>query len=63
MQTTQARRQRQRRAAGRRPQGQRGSTIRRILIAIPIILILLAVLTAGAGLLFTVAAYNHYAQG
>jgi len=63
MQTTLARRQRHRRALSRRPQGRSGSAIRKILIAIPIILILLAVLLAGAGLLFTVAAYNYYAQG
>ncbi len=62
MQTTLARRQRHRRAAYRRPKG-RGSTLRRILIAIPIILLLVMLLTAGAGALFTVAAYNHYATG
>jgi membrane peptidoglycan carboxypeptidase len=62
MQTTLARRQRRRRSA-RRPQGRGGSTLRRVLIAIPIILILLAVLLGVAGLLFSVAAYNYYAQG
>ena len=59
MQTTLARRQRHRRALGRRPVGSGGKWVRRILIAIPIILILLAVLTAAAGALFTVAAYNY----
>ncbi|MEX1171801.1 MAG: transglycosylase domain-containing protein [Chloroflexota bacterium] len=63
MQTTLARRQRHRRAMQRRPQGQGGAIIRRILIAIPIIVVLLAMVTAGTGALFTVAAYNYYAQG
>ena len=63
MQTTLARRQRHRRAANRRPKSRGGSNLRRILIAIPVILLLVAVLTAGAGALFTVAAYNYYAQG
>src|SRR5918994_3557977 len=64
MQTTLARRQRHRRATGRRPPTRRGgSTLRRILIAIPIIILLVSLLLAGAGALFTVAAYNHYAAG
>src|SRR5688572_22084045 len=63
MQTTLARRQRHRRALGRRPTGRGGSTVRRIVIAIPIIVLLVGVLMAGAGLLFTTAAYNYYAQG
>jgi membrane peptidoglycan carboxypeptidase len=63
MQTTLARRQRHRRATGRRPTGRGGSTLRRILIAIPIIILLVSVLLAGAGALFTVAAYNYYAAG
>ena len=63
MQTTIARRQRHRRAAQRRPTGSGGTVIRRILIAIPIVIVLLGMLTAGAGALFTVAAYNYYAQG
>ncbi len=63
MQTTLARRQRRRRALGRRPAGRGGSTVRRIVIAIPIIVLLVGVLMAGAGLLFTTAAYNYYAQG
>jgi len=62
MQTTLARRQRHRRSVNRRPVGG-GSSLRRILIAIPIILLLLSVMLAGAGGLFTVAAYNYYAQG
>ena len=61
MQTTLARRQRHRRATGRRPTRRGGSTLRRILIAIPIIILLVSVLLAGAGALFTVAAYNYYA--
>ncbi len=63
MQTTQARRQRHRRATGRRPTRRGGSTLRRILVAIPIIFILVSLLLAGAGALFTVAAYNYYAAG
>ncbi len=63
MQTTLARRQRHRRATGRRPTRRGGSTLRRILIAIPIILLLVSLLLAGAGALFTVAAYNYYAAG
>jgi membrane peptidoglycan carboxypeptidase len=62
MQTTLARRRRHRRALQRRPKGQGGAIIRRILIAIPIILILLGVLTAATGTLVTVAAYNYYAK-
>jgi penicillin-binding protein 1A len=63
MQTTLARRQRHRRATGRRPTKRGGSTLRRILIAIPIIILLVSVSLAGAGALFTVAAYNYYAAG
>src|SRR4051812_39648174 len=63
MQTTLARRQRHRRVVNRRPVGGGGSTVRRVLIAIPIIVLLLTVLLAGAGALFTVAAYNYYATG
>jgi len=63
MQTTLARRQRHRRATGRRPIRRGGSTLRRILVAIPIILLLVSLLLAGAGALFSVAAYNHYAAG
>ncbi|MDH5244356.1 MAG: hypothetical protein OEX05_10520, partial [Chloroflexota bacterium] len=47
----------------RRPAGGGGHWLRRILIAIPIILVLVGLLTAGAGALFSVAAYNYYAQG
>jgi membrane peptidoglycan carboxypeptidase len=63
MQTTLARRQRHRRATTRRPTRRGGSALRRILIAIPIIILLLSLLLAGAGALFTVAAYNYYASG
>ena len=63
MQTTLARRQRHRRSLNRRPTGRGGTVARRILIAIPIIILLVTVLTAGAGTLFTAAAYNFYAQG
>ena len=63
MQTTLARRQRHRRSVNRRPVGTGGSTLRRVLIAIPIILLLVSLLLAAAGALFTVAAYNFYASG
>jgi membrane peptidoglycan carboxypeptidase len=63
MQTTLARRQRHRRSVNRRPVGSGGSNLRRIVIAIPIIILLLSVMLAGAGGLFTVAAYNFYADG
>ncbi len=63
MQTTLARRQRHRRSLDRRPTGRGGSTVRRIVIAIPFLLLLVIMLLAGGGLLFTAAAYNHYADG
>ena len=63
MQTTLARRQRHRRSTGRRPIRRGGSTLRRILIAIPLVILLVSLLLAGAGALFTVAAYNYYAAG
>ncbi len=63
MHTTLARRQRRRRAIGRRPQGRTGTTIARILLAVVLVFILLAALIAAAGLLFTAAAYNYYAEG
>ena len=62
MQTTLARRQRHRRALQARPNGG-GHLVRNILVAIPIILLLVTLLTGAAGALFTVAAYNYYAQG
>ncbi len=63
MQTSLARRQRRKRAAARRAAPRGGSILRRILIAIPIILVLLGTLVGASGALFTVAAYNYYAQG
>jgi membrane carboxypeptidase/penicillin-binding protein len=63
MQTTLARRQRHRRLVTRQPVGSGGSTVRRILIAIPLIVLLVSVLLAGTGALFTVTAYNYYANG
>ena len=63
MQTTLARRQRHRRSINRRPTGRGGTVARRILIAIPIVVLLVTIMLAGAGTLFTVAAYNFYAQG
>ncbi|MGH2475893.1 MAG: hypothetical protein ACRDIL_11565, partial [Candidatus Limnocylindrales bacterium] len=63
MQTTLARRQRRRRSVTRRPVGRGGSNLRRILIAVPLVAVMVALLTAGAGALFSVAAYNFYATG
>jgi membrane peptidoglycan carboxypeptidase len=63
MQTTLARRQRHRRSVNRRPTGRSGPVIRSILIAIPVVFVLVTIMLAGAGALFTVAAYNFYAQG
>jgi membrane peptidoglycan carboxypeptidase len=63
MQTTLARRQRHRRLVTRQPEGSGGSTVRRILIAVPLIVLLVTLLLAGAGALFTVTAYNYYASG
>ncbi len=40
-----------------------GSILRRILVAIPIILVSMTVLTMGAGAVVAVAGYNYYAQG
>jgi membrane peptidoglycan carboxypeptidase len=62
MHTSLARRQRHRRALQRRPKAG-GSAVRRVLIAIPFVLLLLVVLTAGTGLVFAVGTYNHYAAG
>ena len=63
MQTTLARRQRHRRALNSRPTGRSGTVIRSILVAIPVVILLVTLMLAGAGALFTVAAYNFYAQG
>jgi membrane peptidoglycan carboxypeptidase len=63
MQTTLARRQRHRRSLNRRPTGRSGIILRSILIAIPVVILLVTIMLAGAGALFTVAAYNFYAQG
>jgi membrane peptidoglycan carboxypeptidase len=63
MQTTLARRQRHRRTVNRRPVGRGGSNVLRIVIAILVLVLLLSVMLAGAGGLFTVAAYNFYADG
>lgn len=62
MQTSLARRQRHRRATDRgRPRGS--STVRRIAIAIPIILFAVFLLVALGGLVGVAAAYNYYSQG
>ena len=62
MHTSLARRQRQRRALKGRPKAG-GSALRRVAIAIPVVLLLLVILTAGTGLVFAVGTYNHYAAG
>lgn len=62
MHTSLARRQRHRRALQRRPKAG-GSALRRVAIAIPIVLLVLVVMTAGTGLVFAVGTYNHYAAG
>ncbi len=62
MHTSLARRQRHRRALQRRPKAG-GSALRRVAIAVPIILLVMVVLTAGTGLVFAVGTYNHYAAG
>ncbi len=62
MQTSLARRQRHRRALQRRPTGG-DAALRRVAIAIPIILLILVVMTTGTGLVFAVGTYNNYAAG
>jgi membrane peptidoglycan carboxypeptidase len=62
MQTSLARRQRHRRYATRgRPRGS--SPVRRVAIAIPIILLSVFVLVGVAGLVGVATAYNYYSQG
>ena len=64
MQTSLARRQRHRRTIHRRPAASGGSkTVRRILIAIPIVVITLAFLAGFVGVVFAVGVYNQYATG
>ncbi len=63
MQTSLARRQRHRRALQGRPKGRAGTTIGRVLLVIFLIFLVIALLTTGAGLVFAVGAYNHYAAG
>jgi membrane peptidoglycan carboxypeptidase len=64
MQTSLARRQRHRRTIYRRPQASGGSrTLRRILIAIPIVFIILAFMAGFVGVVFAVGVYNQYAAG
>ena len=64
MQTSLARRQRHRRTIHRRPAASGGShVVRRILIAIPIVVITLAFLAGFVGVVFAVGVYNQYATG
>ncbi|HET9614491.1 MAG TPA: transglycosylase domain-containing protein [Candidatus Limnocylindrales bacterium] len=62
MQTSLARRQRHRRGVPRgRPRGS--STVRRVLIAIPILILAIFILIGVVGLVAVAAAYNYYSQG
>jgi membrane peptidoglycan carboxypeptidase len=62
MQTSLARRQRHRRGVRRgRPRGS--SNIRRVVIAIPILVLAIFILIGLAGLVAVAAAYNYYSQG
>jgi membrane peptidoglycan carboxypeptidase len=61
MQTSLARRQRHRRALGRRPGGRNGSRILGSVAAIVIALFVASLVVAGAGVVIVVGAYNHYA--
>ena len=62
MQTSLARRQRHRRSLGReRPRGS--SAVRRVVIAIPILLFTAFLMVGLAGVIGVAAAYNYYSQG
>jgi membrane peptidoglycan carboxypeptidase len=63
MQTSLARRQRHRRALQGRPKGRGGSTIGRVLLVLLLIFLVIVLTATGAGLVFAVGAYNHYAAG
>jgi membrane peptidoglycan carboxypeptidase len=63
MQTSLARRQRHRRALGRRPQARSGSTFGRIVAVILLVMLLTGGLFAATGVLLVAGAYNHYATG
>ncbi len=63
MQTSLARRQRHRRALGRRPGGRSGSRIAGAVGAIAVALFAGSLFVAVAGLVFVVGVYNHYAAG
>ena len=63
MQTSLARRQRHRRALGRRPRGGHGSTIVTVVGAIVVALFVGSLVVAGTGFVFAVGAYNQYAAG
>jgi Membrane carboxypeptidase (penicillin-binding protein) len=63
MQTSLARRQRHRRALGRRPRGRHGSTVVGAVGVIVVALFVGSLVVAGAGLVFAVGTYNHYAAG
>jgi len=63
MQTSLARRQRHRRALGRRPQSRSGPTIGRIIAVVLVVILLTGGLVTATGALLVAAAYNQYAAG
>ncbi len=63
MQTSLARRQRHRRATGRRPEGGRGSTVATAVGATIVVLLVGSFLVGFIGLAVVVSAYNQYAAG
>ncbi len=63
MQTSLARRQRHRRALQGRPRTRGGSTVGRVLLVVFVLFLVMTLLVTGAGLVFAVGAYNHYAAG
>ncbi len=63
MQTSLARRQRHRRALGRRPGGRRGTTVATVFGAIIAALLVGSFIVAMVGLVAVVGAYNHYSAG
>jgi len=63
MQTSLARRQRHRRALGRRPGGNRGTTVATVAVATIAAILIGSFVVAFVGLLLVVGTYNQYAAG
>src|SRR3954464_8068159 len=63
MQTSLARRQRHRRALGRRPQARSGSMIAKIAALVVVVMSLTMALVIASGALLVAAAYNQYSSG